>query len=60
MFKEESFNEIIKFAEEAKNHIHEVVITAVEFPGFDISKVEKIAKDVSVRFKVRPYFDNED
>jgi TatD DNase family protein len=60
MFKEESFNEIIKFVEEAKNYIPEVVITAVEFPGFDISKVEKIAKDACVRFKMRPYFDNED
>ncbi|BAV58905.1 hypothetical protein AGMMS5026_00620 [Endomicrobiia bacterium] len=59
MFKEESFNEIIKFAEEAKNHIPEVVITAVEFPGFDISKVEKIAKEVCVRFKMRPYLNNE-
>jgi len=60
MFKEESFNEIIKFAEEAKNHIPKVVITAVEFPGFDISKVKKIAKEVGVWFKMRPYLDSED
>jgi TatD DNase family protein len=58
MFNEESFDEVIKFADEAKNYISEVVITAVEFPGFDISKIEEIAKKVGVQFRSRPYLDN--
>lgn len=57
MFKEDSFNEIIKFAKEAKKYIPVVVITAVELPGLDVSKVEKIAKEAGVSFRVRPYLD---
>ena len=60
MFKEKSFHEIVKFAEEAKNYTTEVVITAVEFPGFDVSKVEKIAKEIGVKFRAGAYLDNED
>ncbi|AKL97440.1 TatD family nuclease-associated radical SAM protein [Endomicrobium proavitum] len=56
-FGEESFDEIIKFAKEAKEYIPQVVITAVELPGLDVSKVEKIAKDAGVEFRVRPYLD---
>lgn len=55
MFKEESFNEIINFAKLAKEYIPEVVITAVELPGLDVSKIEKIAKESGVNFRVRPY-----
>jgi len=57
MFKEESFDEIINFAKEAKKYIPTVVITAVEIPGLDISKVEKIAQDAGVLFRARPYLD---
>ncbi|GHT36215.1 hypothetical protein AGMMS49593_00480 [Endomicrobiia bacterium] len=59
MFKEESFDEVLKFAKEAKNYIPKVVVTVVEFPGFDVSKVEKLAKEIGVRFRARPYLDNE-
>ncbi|MCA6070035.1 MAG: TatD family nuclease-associated radical SAM protein [Endomicrobium sp.] len=55
IYKEESFNEILNFAKEAKNYIPEVVITAVEFPGFDVSKVSALAKKIGVRFRSRPY-----
>lgn len=57
MFKEDSFNEVIIFAKEAKKYIPEVVITAVELPGLDVSKIEKIAKEAGVSFRVRPYLD---
>ncbi|GHT45296.1 hypothetical protein AGMMS49936_02310 [Endomicrobiia bacterium] len=59
MFKEESFDEVLKFAKEAKNYIPKVVVTVVEFPGFDVSKVEKLAKEIGVWFRARPYLDNE-
>ncbi|MDR1720844.1 MAG: TatD family nuclease-associated radical SAM protein [Endomicrobium sp.] len=59
MFKEESFNEVVKFAKEAKKCVPKVVITAVESLGFDISKVREIAEELGVQFKVRPYLTDE-
>ncbi|MDR2396051.1 MAG: TatD family nuclease-associated radical SAM protein [Endomicrobium sp.] len=55
MFKEKSFDEILKFVLEAKKYIPEVFITAVEFPGFDITKVKEISKRLGVKFRSRPY-----
>lgn len=60
MFKEESFNEIINFAKKAKEYIPKVVITAVELPGLDVSKVQKIAEEIGVSFRVRPYLDEKE
>jgi TatD DNase family protein len=59
MFKEKSFDKIIEFVKEAKKYIPEVVITAVELPGFDTSKVKKIADSLDIRFRARPYLDDE-
>jgi TatD DNase family protein len=59
MFKEKSFGEIVKFANEAKKYITKVVITAVEFPDFDTLKVKEIADKFDVGFRSRPYLDNE-
>ena len=56
-FNEESFEEILKFAKEAKKYIPSVTITAVELPGIDTKKVEKIAQDCGVAFRARPYLD---
>lgn len=55
MFKEESFNEILNFAKLAKYDIPSVVITAVELPELDVSKVKEIAKTIGVHFRARPY-----
>jgi TatD DNase family protein len=55
MYGEESFDEIVNFIKDAKNYIKDVVITAVKFPGFDISKVENLAKILDVRFRARTY-----
>ncbi|MDR2665953.1 MAG: TatD family nuclease-associated radical SAM protein [Endomicrobium sp.] len=60
MFEEESFGEVVKFAKRAKNYIPKVIITAIEFPGFDILKVERIAKEIGVQFRIRPYLGDED
>jgi len=57
MFAEESFDEIINFAKLAKNYIASVIITAVELPNLDVSKIEKIAKSVNITFRARPYLD---
>jgi TatD DNase family protein len=55
MFGEESFDDVIKFVYEAKKYIPITIITSVESLGFDISKVEKIAKKIGVSFKARQY-----
>jgi TatD DNase family protein len=60
MFGEESFDEIIKFVKEAKHYIPKVVITAVKLPGLDVSKIEKIAKEADVSFRLRTYLDEDD
>jgi TatD DNase family protein len=59
MLKERSFGEVVKFVNEAKKYINKVVITSVEFPGFDTSKVKKIADKLGVCFRSRPYLDDE-
>jgi TatD DNase family protein len=58
IFKEKSFGKIIKFVNEAKKYIPKVVITAVEFPDFDTSKVKEIADKLGVYFRSRPYLAN--
>ncbi|MDR0485822.1 MAG: TatD family nuclease-associated radical SAM protein [Elusimicrobiota bacterium] len=59
-FGEESFDEILKFAKEAKNCIPEVTITAVSLPSLDVSKIEALAKNAHLNFRLRPYLqDNE-
>ena len=60
IYKEESFSEVLNFVKEAKNYIPEVVITAVEFPGFDVSKVSALAKKIGVRFRSRPYLNEKE
>jgi len=57
MFKEESFDEIIKFAKEAKKYIPSVTITAVELKGLDVAKVKKIAEEAGVAFRAREYLE---
>ncbi|MCA6072747.1 MAG: TatD family nuclease-associated radical SAM protein [Endomicrobium sp.] len=60
IYKEESFSEVLNFVKEAKNYIPEVVITTVEFPGFDVSKVSALAKKIGVRFRSRPYLNEKE
>jgi TatD DNase family protein len=60
MFGEKSFDAIIAFAKEAKNHIPEVVITAVALPSLDVSKIEELAKEAHLHFRLRPYLQDND
>jgi hypothetical protein len=55
MFNEDSFDEIVNFAKESKKNVKEVIITAIKFPGFDVSKIKKIAVEIGVRFRPRTY-----
>ncbi|MDR3071377.1 MAG: TatD family nuclease-associated radical SAM protein [Endomicrobium sp.] len=60
MFGEKSFDEVLKFAKEAKKHIPKVIITAVELPEFDVSNVKTIANEIGVPFRIRSYLDTKE
>ncbi len=52
---ENAFEKVLEFIERARDECLDVEVTAVTIPEIEISKVEKIASDMKVRFRVRPY-----
>ncbi|MBI4685320.1 MAG: YchF/TatD family DNA exonuclease [Nitrospirae bacterium] len=48
-----TFNEIISFIREAKNHIYDVQATVIEMEGVDIEKCMEIADNLGVKLRVR-------
>ncbi len=55
-FGERSFNELLRFIEEAKKAIPEVIATVVAIPGLDIERCRKLAEEeLKVTFRVREY-----
>ena len=52
VFKD-AFKGVIEFIKESKKYINEVIVTVVDYPGVDVNKCEKIAKDLGVRFRLR-------
>lgn len=59
-FGEAAFQAVLDFAREAKQYIPDVTITAVALPGLDTARVEEIAREQGVKFRLRPYLDDED
>jgi len=51
---ENAFESVLEFIKKAKELL-EVEVTAVRIPEVDISKVEQIAKEMGVRFRIRDY-----
>ena len=49
------FDKIIRFIEQAKKYISEVVVTTINHPLIDINKAKQIAKKIGVKFKLRKY-----
>lgn len=49
------FQKVLEFIVEARDAGLEVEITAVAIPEVEVSKVRKIAQDMKVDFRVRPY-----
>lgn len=49
-----AFENILDFVKEAKEKFT-VEVTAVAIPEVDISKIEKIAENMGVKFRIRPY-----
>jgi TatD DNase family protein len=57
VFGQRAFDAVKRFAEEAKEHIPKVVLTAVDLPGSDMNKCRLIAESLGVEFKIRPYYE---
>ncbi len=54
----QAFSELIKFIEESKKYIKEVVVSAVAVPELDVERVKDFAENtLKVRFRLRPYND---
>jgi len=51
---ENAFESILEFIEKAKE-TSDVEVTAVAIPEVDITKIDEIAKKMSVKFRVREY-----
>jgi len=53
-----AYSAVIEFIKEAKKYIPEVEATVVNLPQLiDIEKSRKIAEDLGVKFRIRPYYE---
>jgi TatD family-associated radical SAM protein len=59
MFGPRSYDAVIDFIREAKKYIPEVEVTVVDLAGIDKEACRKIAKDLGVNFRVRPYYEEQ-
>jgi TatD DNase family protein len=56
-FGERSYEAVKEFILEAKKYIPTVVATTVGLKGIDQNACAKIAKDLKVKFRIRPYYE---
>ena len=56
-FGEKSYPAVLEFIKAAKKYIPIVEATVVGLPGIDIAACRKIAADLGVGFRVRPYYE---
>lgn len=56
-FGQQAYPAIIEFIKEAKKYIPNVEISMVDLPGTDKAKCEKIAKELGVSLRIRPYYE---
>ena len=52
---EAAFRAVVDFVKEAADRIPEVTVTAVELPGLDMKAVKRLAKELGVQFRTRPF-----
>jgi TatD family-associated radical SAM protein len=57
IFGAQSYEAVIEFIKEAKKYIPEVEITVVDLPTVDKEKCREIARDLGVKFRIRPYYE---
>lgn len=54
-FGEKAFPAVIDFIKESKKFITDIEITALDMPEVDVGKVEKLASELAVEFRLRHY-----
>lgn len=50
-----AFQTVLAFIRAAKEHVPEVVVTALDYPGVDVDAVERLAAELGVTFRLRAY-----
>lgn len=50
-----AFDELINFIKRAKQFIPDVWVTVVDFSGVDVERCKKLADELGVKFRLRPY-----
>lgn len=53
-----TFNSIIKFIKESKKYIKDITITLVALPELNLTNCKKLANNLKIKYKVRPYLNN--
>lgn len=51
----QSYQAVKDFLQQARQHVPEVLATAVTYPGVDITSCEQVAKELGVKFRAREY-----
>jgi len=54
-FGERAYPAVLAFIRSAKEHVPEVAVTALDYPGVDVGAVEKLAAELDVEFRPRTY-----
>ena len=54
-FGEKSWNALLSFVKDAKEKGFNVVVTAVEYPGFNRKAFEEFARSLGVNYRIRPF-----
>jgi len=54
-FGEKSWESALKFIKEAKKEGYNVIITAVKHPNFNEEKFKKLAEELGVNYRIRPF-----
>jgi TatD family-associated radical SAM protein len=57
VYGEDAYSAVLDFIKASKNYIPEVEATIVDLPNVNKKACEKIAKDLGVKFRVRPYYE---
>jgi TatD DNase family protein len=53
-----AYDAVIDFIKESKKYLPEVEATIVDLPGVDKAACQKIAQELGVSFRVRPYYED--
>ena len=51
----DAFGKVLEFIKEALKEGFEVIVSAVDYPGVDMKRVEKLVKDLGAKFKYRRF-----